>query len=352
MLTRQSAQWVCRTCLSARIHSSQYRRTVQASGQSAESSESSPTNLPAEKDQPSIRRIPLKELLKGRKPQTVPEPLKSSPGNQNGAQTSQKAKASKPKLAEPSNKGNQEPAPETSKGRKQDTQSSSRIIKYFSKAFPLEKFTMAIPRRKTPNPLDQLDQTSSSADSNATQQSSASATSSSDTAAGNEPASKDSERVPTRRLRNLETLDIPLPSAPQTRLRLPISLNAPGSPLSQARIKAVEETQTLPQTQIHPADPINSFASFPGSAVREVVKEFEEPGNLEHRERIWSEDIEMKAVQPLEVRPIPVLEHGLDRVLFKYLHIKYLIKSWRRVPTRSAFIGIQFRPVPRTHHVD
>ena len=76
----------------------------------------------------------------------------------------------------------------------------------------------------------------------------------------------------------------------------------------------------MPNTNIHPADPLNSFTAFPGSAVREVVKEYEVPAELEHRERLWSEDIKMNPIPPSEVRPVPVLEHGLDRVLFKYSH--------------------------------
>ena len=92
----------------------------------------------------------------------------------------------------------------------------------------------------------------------------------------------------------------------------------PTSVLRQGWTRAVQATQIFADPKIHPADPLNSFVAFPGSAAREITVQEATQSDLEHRERIWSEDITMMPIQPKEQRPIPTLEHGLDRVLFKY----------------------------------
>ena len=105
---------------------------------------------------------------------------------------------------------------------------------------------------------------------------------------------------------------MPLPSAPIIRIVHKTShprKSSPKRPLSRARTHVL--TQSLPDPKVHPADPINQFPEFPGTAAREIVTE-EKDGN-----RLWSESIEMTPIQSKEFRPVPTLEHGLDRVLFK-----------------------------------
>ena len=60
---------------------------------------------------------------------------------------------------------------------------------------------------------------------------------------------------------------------------------------------------------------MTQFPEFPGTAAREIVSEEITPNDISAK--IWSESIEMAPIQPEEIRPVPTLEHGLDRVLFK-----------------------------------
>jgi hypothetical protein len=76
--------------------------------------------------------------------------------------------------------------------------------------------------------------------------------------------------------------------------------------------------RTIADPKIHPADPTNAYPEFPGTAAREVVREKANVSDLNHLERVSSEDIIMTPIHPKEQRPVPTLEHGLDRVLFKY----------------------------------
>jgi hypothetical protein len=81
----------------------------------------------------------------------------------------------------------------------------------------------------------------------------------------------------------------------------------------------------------HPADPASGIPSFPGSAAREIVRqvqnlqEEEEETKVGPRKRgamysgvkVSARDVEMRPIHPKDPRPVPTLEHGLDRVLFK-----------------------------------
>lgn len=339
MLTRQSPQWICQACLAARTRPTQYCRLIQTTSQSTQSNDPVPPKLasgPGHQHRQAVRRVPLRELLQSRKAEQsdqskVPDPVEKPQNIQNEAEETRnkveeklEPESSETKQDEPSGAGKQDSITQTTK-KDEGEQGYLGLRNYFAKAFPLEKFNMNFRRRNTPNPLDHPDLQPTST---APQTTGKSTDFKPDTPTPEELSSvKEVEPVlSTRQQKNLETIAIPLPSAPRTRVRRPIPKKhrqvqlgpPPLSPLALARLKVSEAPEKLPDTGVHPGDPINSFTGFPGTAVREVVKEAEETENLEHRERIWSEDIQMKAVAPLEERPVPVLEHGLDRVLFKH----------------------------------
>jgi hypothetical protein len=125
------------------------------------------------------------------------------------------------------------------------------------------------------------------------------------------------EPIESRRSKNLEKADTPLPSAPTTRLvhKAPSPRKPAGKQRPLPRARSYVVTQSLPDPKIHPADPINQFPEFPGTAAREIVSEEMKVNGL--GQKLWSESIEMTPIQPKEFRPVPTLEHGLDRVLFK-----------------------------------
>jgi len=125
------------------------------------------------------------------------------------------------------------------------------------------------------------------------------------------------EPIESRRSKNLEKADTPLPSAPTTRIvhKAPSHRKPAGKQSPYLRARSYVVTQTLPDPKIHPADPINQFPEFPGTAAREIVSEEMKTNDIS--QKLWSESIEMTPIQPKEFRPVPTLEHGLDRVLFK-----------------------------------
>ena len=98
--------------------------------------------------------------------------------------------------------------------------------------------------------------------------------------------------------------------------------------ISQRLLKFNPEAYTvshiIAERKIHPADPTNAYPEFPGTAVREVVRETVESAEV-NKQRLSSEDIIMTPIQPKEYRPVPTLEHGLDRVLFKYSPYEILL---------------------------
>ena len=255
------------------------------------------------------------QLLEARKAEGQtkdPEPLRMAPHGNVVAQQGQTVEKSDTAQEQPVTVEAEEQTSKPAKSKEAEGQSGSSKHKHSYKAIPSKKFTMNIPPQKAH--LQISTNTSSVPESSSVPNDRAPASSASDNKA---------EPVLSRRLKKLANLELPVPSAPTTRLRRRsqfLKKQDPSllSPLTQSRIKAIEQSQSIPDSDIHPADPLNSFTAFPGSAVRDVVKEFSEPENLEHRERLWSEDIKMKPVQPPEIRPVPVLEHGLDRVLFKF----------------------------------
>jgi hypothetical protein len=123
--------------------------------------------------------------------------------------------------------------------------------------------------------------------------------------------------VKSKRSLSFEATKMPFPTAPITRLRK-TKASRP-SPLDL--IRARMDGQLVPDPKFHPADPLNSFLRFPGSAKREDVEIKANSADetiFDEDKTTWSEDIVMTPIQPKEFRPIPTLEHGLDRVLFKY----------------------------------
>lgn len=119
--------------------------------------------------------------------------------------------------------------------------------------------------------------------------------------------------VRSRRTKTLEHDTSPLPSAPTTRIRSKtFSKKENASPRRKStssslvtKLRKNESQQTIPSSQIQR-----------GTSSEESTCE---QADLPKIERIWSESIEMTPVKPQEQRPIPTLEHNLDRVLFKYL---------------------------------
>src|SRR5579859_1105944 len=284
MLAQQSPRFICRVCLSAQTTSVGYRRFVQVREQSTDSS----SNNDAANNDNSPRRIPLKELLERRKlePQTAAEPL------------------------------------DESKKAGHATHSQARPRKFSMDFFRKKRI------RKEPHQSDATQTTSNATlQPTSTDQQSPNADSVASTDAESTTSSETTPPVPdpihSRRSKRLETPDIPLPSAPTTRLRTkhlrPRRVShSPDAVSPLARARAYQAVQTAFDPKIHPGDPINTHTAFPGTAVREIITEQVEVGDLDHRERIWSEDIKMTPIQPKEIRPVPTLEHGLDRVLFKY----------------------------------
>ena len=150
--------------------------------------------------------------------------------------------------------------------------------------------------------------------------------------AANDSAHPPPEPFVSRRSKAAHKPADPLPSAPTTRVR---RAARPGqariiyrteskapiqSPLTRVRTFQVKEAQILGNFDGHPGDPLYAgMRRFPGTAAREVLVEETGEGTVEFQDRIASEDVKLTPVQPKEKRPVPTLEHGLDRVLFKYV---------------------------------
>ena len=128
----------------------------------------------------------------------------------------------------------------------------------------------------------------------------------------------------SRRTKQLELPDTPLPNAPQIRLRRKVAKLAsrrPNEKVSSKVIRPVQEPQ-------HPGDPENDVPALPGRFSSETLRDLQGNGSKKGKKgrflrpsplgRISAQDIQMKPIQPKEHRPIPTLEHGLDRVLFKF----------------------------------
>ena len=126
----------------------------------------------------------------------------------------------------------------------------------------------------------------------------------------------------SRRTKQLELPDTPMPSAPQTRLR------SKAAKLVRSEKVSYKVTHPVQESQQHPDDPANKVPLFPGSAARKVIREVMKGAGKGSKkgkslrpspsERISAKDIQMKPIEPKEHRPVPTLEHGLDRVLFKF----------------------------------
>jgi hypothetical protein len=304
MLAQQTPKWICRLCLSAKTRPIQYRGLTQSSGAGDESAENNVSRIhpngESTADKP-VPRIPLRELLEARRMEddaAKPEPLdKSRDFKKSGASKDIKSL-------------------EIPHGSDKATTDSQKLP--FNVKSPQRHHSM----RYATNVTAQKVAKQSIANKSETQ----SKPSPDDTST----ATADNEPIRSLRAKNLDKDNTPLPFAPTTRIlnktshqvkrKVPLHWKATAkSPLNQIRAREYKLTQTVADPKIHPADPLNSFPAFPGTAAREVITEQVVSNKLEHLERIWSEDIKLTPVQPKEKRPIPVLEHGLDRVLFKYV---------------------------------
>lgn len=329
MLAQQSPRYICRVCLAAQSRSGRYRQVTQIRRLSTQSTEPTQNSEAAANVDESQRRIPLRELIERRKLESqlsAAEPLEESFNPEEKANGQQS-------LGEKNdaNTGESEKSQELSK--ESNKEKMTPPTKHAPSARP-KKFSMNLFRKiqwqsntqKQPHHNQKRAPTSSS--TSTTQQSSPTDSSTSTPSASTattESLTPISDAIQSRRSKRLETPDIPLPSAPTTKLRTkPLRptrrvIGSPDAVSPLARARAYQVTQTSSDPKIHPGDPINSHDAFPGTAVRDIVTEEIQASELDHRDRIWSEDIKMTPVQPKELRPVPTLEHGLDRVLFKYL---------------------------------
>jgi hypothetical protein len=90
-------------------------------------------------------------------------------------------------------------------------------------------------------------------------------------------------------------------------------------------------THAIQEQVGHPADPASAIPAFPGTAAREIVRQVHhleegeemtkvgprKKGAVYNGVKIRAKDVEMRPIHPKDPRPVPTLEHGLDRVLFK-----------------------------------
>ena len=148
----------------------------------------------------------------------------------------------------------------------------------------------------------------------------------------------------SRRLRALEQEEdnTPIPSAPRTLLRLP---NTSPSPLKVSRLQRTTAPSPITVTPFSPfqrtkyivaqiikesSSPTTTkrITAVRGAADEPAQNDEDLPaegtsgqvlGDGTETGRLRPEDIKMVPVKPLVERPVPTLEHGLDRVLFKYL---------------------------------
>jgi hypothetical protein len=300
MLAQQTPKWICRICLSAKTRSIQYRSLTQSSGAGDESPENNVSRIgPNGESTPDtpVPRIPLRELLAARRMEE--DAAKSEP---------------------------------LDKSRNFKKSGASKDTKSFEIPHGSDKAkTEGLPSNvKSPQRHHSMRYASNVTSQKAAEESNTNMSETLSEPSPDDAATADHEPIRSRRAKNLDKDNTPLPSAPTTRIlnktshqvkrKLSLHWKATAkSPLNQIRAREYKLTQTVADPKIHPADPLNSFSAFPGTAAREVITEQVVSNKLEHLERIWSEDIKLTPVQPKEKRPIPVLEHGLDRVLFKYV---------------------------------
>jgi hypothetical protein len=119
--------------------------------------------------------------------------------------------------------------------------------------------------------------------------------------------------VRSLRAKTLEQDTSPLPSAPTTRIR---------NKTFSKKEKASHRRKSTSASLVTKLRKNESKKTIPTSQIQRGISPEEstcEQAELPKIERIWSESIEMTPVKPQEQRPIPTLEHNLDRVLFKYL---------------------------------
>lgn len=327
MLAQRSPKWICRICLNIQSRSNQSRRLTQISGPLTNPAENNVSRIsPDEKELP-IRRVPLRELLDAKQKaeeMPTPEPLEKSMNkghNQEQAQGNEK-------VAHDSKSDTQKDGERSVHQRAQKRHTAQTPKMYLRpKQFSM-KFS---PNTAVKSAQTQAKETTSQASTEPSSEPTQTHTNASDTAETLPHSEKHvTELVQSRRSKNLEPSRDPLPSAPTTRLRRPFPVKRKTTSFQKSKPPKVEpEVYTVShitaERKIHPADPTNAYPEFPGTAVREVVHEKVESGEVNKQERLSSEDIIMTPIQPKEYRPVPTLEHGLDRVLFKYsLHATLL----------------------------
>jgi hypothetical protein len=274
MLAQQSPRWVCRMCLSAQSRSVRYRQLTQITTQENDSPDPVISDPHPVKEFPKLehaklaRRVPLSEILAAR-----------------AKEKEEKAQALKEKDSTATDQT-------ASQDKGEPTSISSKTAKSKDE-------TTTIPQSATGKLIKAIwDKPNTKSKST--------------------PAkSAASPLVKSLRSIRLEGSKTAFPAAPITLFR---KLNVPRhSPLEQIRDRV--DGSLVPDPKFHPNDPLNSFLGFPRSATREGFKNKanSEETVLDKLQKTWSEDIVMTPVQPKEFRPIPTLEHGLDRVLFKYV---------------------------------
>jgi hypothetical protein len=338
MLAQRSPKWICRICLTIQTRSSQSRGLTQISGQSSNSTESNAAQISPKSKTAPIRRVPLRELLNAKREggeSSNPEPLDKSFGVGEDGGTRRQESEAKYDMVQPSKGLAAKEQSENMKNAVPSIHTPSTTIKKHirSKPFAMSFFPnkAPYPAQKSKLPVSQVFTQSSSPQmqsSTTNSESPESITSSEPHESAVEGGKSDkpsTEAVQSRRSKSLEPSHVPLPTAPTTRIRrlTPVkgkpglikgrSKKPPFPPASYTVIRTVAEPK------VHPGDPTNAFPEFPGSAVREVIREKADASELDHLERISSEDIIMTPIHPKEYRPVPTLEHGLDRVLFKYI---------------------------------
>ena len=320
MLVQRSPKLICRICLSIQTRSKQSRRFTQISGPSTNPAENNVAQISSPGKELPIRRVPLRELLNAKRKaeeMPTPEPLEKSMKKGNDQEQVQA-------------KENETALDSKSESQKVGEQSVGQGVQKTSTAHTTAKRYLR-PKRFSMNfwPYNALK--SSQTQANTTSQTSTepsleptqSPSAASDAA---KPPSQSenhvTEPVQSLRSKKLEPSMLPLPSAPTTRLRRPSPIKRKTTSFHKSKPPKVQPvaytvSHIIAERKIHPADPTNAFPEFPGTAVREVVRETVESDEMNTQERLSSEDIIMTPIQPKEYRPVPTLEHGLDRVLFK-----------------------------------
>jgi hypothetical protein len=302
MLASRSPRYICRLCRACQSpFSTQSPRLNPVAGQVPSAPENGAVPI-ASNRAVTPRRVPLSELLARR--------LSAKPDDE------AEVKSSGQKKEKASSKELQEPTPISPKPNdsKKSTSAKSKTSNSTS--------------QKVHNPVRSTTKSKSSS-----QQSSKLKTHASN---GDKPAM-------TRRIKDLENPKDPMPSAP------PIFLNRwdrDHSPRrrpqrDQHRDRPIEHvsyqiTHVIQEQVGHPADPASGIPAFPGSAAREIVRQVQhlqeeevetkvgprKRGGTYNGVRISAKDVEMKPIHPKDPRPVPTLEHGLDRVLFKFSPFK------------------------------